>query len=185
MASPNSRKSGLRNPFLAIEELDFSSFIEPYTNFKEDYARSLYAIKKRERVVPYKVTFVDDKSLIFIAFEQNKDKAKGTAVKYFRDNFHPDFMGSDWKKRYNKARAVVVPQFSPYIKTKKIPIPELMTLGISFPCTSCGEQDFKLEDYENKRCFIVEGEGDLNEFTSGFILCYNCYRQYLKNTLNT
>lgn len=180
MESHNKRKSGLRNPFAYIEELDFSIFTEPYAHFREDYIKTLYAIKKREQLKPFKVTFVDDESLLYIAFAKNKDRAKGIAVKYFKENFHPDFCGRLWRDRYNKARATVVHEFLPYEKEQLVPIPELMkVLGVTFPCSACGKDNFTYEDYKTGRCFLMEGEGNLNVFTKGFVLCYSCYRKFM------
>ena len=175
------RKSGLRDPFSAIEDtLDFTEYLEPYEEFEKDYKDVLYFVRNRiEKKKAYVVTYTDDASLFYIAFVANRYKAKGSATMYFRDNYHPDFSDQKWRKeKFTKARARRVPVFDKYADECKVPIPELMRyFDISFPCSFCGKHDFTLKSYEAKTCHIVEGEGDLNVFTRGFIVCDECYKK--------
>lgn len=174
------RKSSLRGyeEFLSIlnqeDDIDFSTFIDPYIEIKQNYEH----IAKKRLPKCFSVTYRTVPDALYISFG-TKDKCKGEATKFFRDNFHPAFMGTDWKKQHTEARAIRQPQLDKYFKEKKVPIPEVMKLGATFPCSICGKENFTLKDYENKRCFIVEGEGDVNPFTLGHIVCYNCYKKYI------
>ena len=175
------RKSGLRDPFSAIEDtLDFTEYLEPYEDFQKEYKDVLYLMRNRlEKKVAYTVTYTDDATLFFIAFVPNRYKAKGTATMYFRDNYHPDFSGQKWRtEKFTKARARRFPPFDKYASDGKVPIPELMRyFNISFPCSFCGKHDFTLQSYEAKTCHIIEGEGDLNVFTRGYIACNDCFKK--------
>lgn len=174
------RKSGLRDPFQGIEELDFSTFVAPYTHFLEDYKENLYLIRKKKNGFAYLVTYVDEPDLFFITFEKNKDRAKGTATKYFKENLHPNFIGRLWREKYNKCRAIKVKEFDQYAERKKVPIDELMrVLEVKVSCSACGEGNFSYEDLKIKRCFKVEGFGDFNVFTQDFVLCRECYNKFM------
>ena len=180
MDKETRRKSSLRgyDEFVSIlnqeDDIDFSAFINPYIEIEKDYQE--LAQKKRPKC--YTITYKSVPNALYIAFG-TKDKCKGEATKFFRDNFHPAFMGNSWRKLHPEARAIRQPQLDKYYKEKKVPIPEVMKLGATFPCSICGKENFTLKDYEDKRCFLVEGEGDVNLFTSGHIVCYNCYKKYI------
>lgn len=174
------RKSSLRgyNEFLSIlneeDSIDFSSFINPYIELENNYK----TLAQKRQPKCYTITYKSVPDALYVAFG-TKDKCKGEATKFFRDNFHPAFMGKAWKKLHPEARAIRQPQLDKYYKEKKVPIPEVMKLGATFPCSICGKENFTLKDYENKRCFLVEGEGDTNPFTSGYVVCHNCYKKYI------
>ena len=177
----SNRKSTLKSQeeFLFGEDsLDFSMFIDPYLEIKNEYEAFCVPILKKERKRAYSVVYNNIKGLLFIAFVTNRYKAKGEATKYFRDNMHPDFTEGKWRKEHMHARARLVPEFDEYATSGLVPIPALMEKGASFPCSACGKDNFKYEDYKGKRCFIVEGEGNLNRFTKGYVLCYNCWKRY-------
>ena len=165
----------------SFEDLDFSEFIKPYADLQKEY-EDLVRKKNLKKHRAFKVTFKDSPDLLYFTFTKSRDYAKGEAVKYFKENFHPSFMGRGWRKQYLKAVGARVPALDKYNITGKVPIPELMKhLNISFCCSVCGKEVFSYSDYEKKKCYFVEGEGDLNEHTSGLILCYNCYKKYFTN----
>ena len=75
-------------------------------------------------------------------------------------------------------RGAPYPPFDKYASDGKVPIPELMRyFNISFPCSFCGQHDFTLQSYEARTCHIIEGEGDLNVFTRGYIACNDCFKK--------
>lgn len=160
-----------------FEGLDLDEFIKPYEELKTEYEELLR--KSKSKGEAYKVTYVGEPHLMYIAFNKNKDKAKGEATKFFKENFYPSFVGRGWREMYKKARTARLPDFDKYSVEGKIPIPELMKLGVSFPCSVCGQHNFEYKDLDQNICFIIEDEGDLNIFTKGYILCYKCYHAYL------
>lgn len=172
------RKSSLRGyeEFLdSFDNIDFSSFVKPFYEIQEGYNN----IAKKRRPKCYSITYKNVPDILYVAFG-DKDKCKSEATKYFRDNFHPAFTGSDWKRCHTEARAIRQPAFDKYYEDKKIPIVALLSLGVSIPCCICGKENFTMKDYNNKRCFIVEDEGDLNVFTKGYVLCYTCFNKHYK-----
>lgn len=170
------QRSSKRKSLFSLEDLDFTEFLKPYENFQKEYEE----IIKKNSLKAYKVTFKGHDDLIYFTFAKNKDKAKGEATKFFKENFHPAFMGRGWRNEHLNSRGVRIPELDKYARERKVPIPELMKyLKVSFHCSLCGKETFNYKDYENKRCFIIEGEGDLNEKTKGYILCYNCYKKYV------
>ena len=177
------RKSGLptkkwEDPF-EFEWSDLDEFLDPYLEVGEELEEVWGCFKRRVRRA-YIVQYNNAPELFFITFTSNRYKAKGNATKFFRDNNHPLFIEGQWKGQHIHARTRLHPDFDKYNEEMKVPIPELMKLNISFPCSICGKGNFKIIDYENKSCFIIEGEGDLNPFTKGYCLCRDCYNKYYK-----
>lgn len=138
--------------------------------------------------VAYKVIFLDQPDLVYISFQEkgNKERAKAkarwAATKYFKDNMHPDFQKrNDYGNELKQTRLKRIPEFDKYGAKQRVPIPELMKhLNATFPCSACGKDNFSLIDYEAGRCFILEEDGmELNDFTQGIILCYDCYKKYM------
>ena len=187
MSSQKKRKSGLRDPFSAIEDtLDFTEYLKPYEEFEKEYKDVLYFMRSRIRKkMAYTVTYTDDPTLFFITFVENRYKAKGSATMYFRDNHHPDFSGQKWRtEKFVKARARRYPPFDKYADEGKVPLLELMkAFNVSFPCSMCLKHDFTLKSYEAGTCHIVESEGDLNVFTKGIIVCDSCYKKLTNSYL--
>lgn len=169
----------MRKSLFSFEDLDFSEFIKPYEDFQKDYESILRKNKSRKRA--FKVIFKDQPDLLYLTFSKSRDKAKGEAVTYFKNNFHPAFIGRSWRNEFGQARAYQVPELDKYSKEGKVPVPDLMKyLDASFCCSVCGNHTFKYSDYENGRCFVIEGEGDINEITKGIVVCYDCHRKYFK-----
>lgn len=183
-----SRKSSLRSyeEFLGVlqgtDDINYESFVKPYVDIKEGYENCNKLLLRREqkKFRCWVITFKTVPDVLYVAFG-DKDKCKGEATKYFRDNYHPAFLDKSWKSCYTEARAIRHAELDKYYVEKKVPIPEIMKLGASFPCSICGKENFTLKEYEGKRCYIVEGEGDVNTFTKGYVLCYNCYKNYLSS----
>lgn len=177
------RKSSLRGyeEFLGVlndeDSLNFSSFIEPFYEIKKGYE----LIAKKKRPLCYSITYKSVPDILYIAFG-TKDRCKGEATKYFRDNFHPAFVNNGWRRLHTEARAIRQPNFDQYYIEKKVPVYELLSLGVTVPCAICGEGNFGINEYNYKQCFAIEGEGDLNVFTKGYIVCKKCHDRYLAAT---
>lgn len=162
----------------SFQGMDFSNLLDEYQEVQESYKEILKKANSKGKA--YKITFTDQPDLLYFTYAKTRNKAKSNAVIFFRENFYPSFMDKGYEE-YKKARTTRIPELDEFSDTGKVPIPKLMKyLGITFPCSSCGEDNFTLSDYEKGRCFIVEDEGDLNEFTKGYILCYNCHKKYFK-----
>lgn len=160
-------------------DLNFDEYLKPYNDVQQELQEHLYFIKnKLETVFAYKVEHDSDKSLFFITWAKNKERAKRDCYYYFRDNFHPAFTGKANWSEYLHLRPKRIPEFDKYSKEKQVPIPELLKIGLSIPCSLCGKHTFELKDYDNNRCFIIEGEGNMNSFTKGLLLCYDCKKKY-------
>ena len=180
----SQRKSGLPKPRWEDPfEQKFSNldeFLNPYLEFSEELEEVLHTFKKRNVDKAYVVRYKNAPELFFITFVPNRYKAKGNATKFFRDNMHPLFLEGQWRHQHMNARARLYPEFNKYVEEKKVPIPALMEIKLSFPCSICGKGNFTHKDYKNGACFVVEGEGDLNPFTKGLCLCRDCYNKYYK-----
>lgn len=173
-----------------LNNLDLSDYISPkesalkqkkdtYKDLQKEYERILHKEIQRENRA-YRVIYKNHPDLLFIAFESNREKAKYQSSKYFRDTFHPFFTGDNYREEMLNCRAYRVQELDKYALKGLIPIPELLhALDITLSCSVCGKDHFDYSDYEKGRCFIVEGEGNLNPFTKGYILCYECHKKYL------
>ena len=154
---------------------------------KKELEAKLKAFKRKQKPInqkkAYKVTFKDQPDLMYISIKADRYKAGWDACKYFKNNLHLDFQkGKDYSAEMKQTVAKRVPEFDEYGKEGKVPIPALMkTLNVRFLCSHCHKQIFSYKDYEAGRCFIIEGEGDTNEFTKGRVLCYYCYKKIIKD----
>lgn len=175
----SNRKHTAKRPntslFLSFEDFDFSDFVKPYKELQEEYKR--LEMERLSKGTPYVVTYTSVPDIMYLVFAKNKDKAKGIATKYFKENFHPDFVGKGWRTQHLKSRTKVIPEFKKYSQTGKVPIPDLMKiLNLTFPCLCCHDHNFNYQDYENGKCYVIEDDGyDLNDFTKGYVLCRECY----------
>ena len=167
-----------QTPFSSVDLSEYTDSKEPTVAEKRQMER-----KKLSKGLAYKITFKDQPSLIYISFQKTRDKAVYEACKYFHDNFYPTFMGEGRDQELKQAKAHRLQEFDKYSVEGVIPIPELMkVMGFTFPCSICGKDNFNYSDYDIGRCFLVEGEGDLNPFTKGFVLCYECYKKYIRTS---
>lgn len=190
------RVSGLKrlNPELRTQptpintDIDLTEF-STYESFEEEYERiSSLQRKKRKEPVAYLVWFKDRPELNYISFQvetniridRARDRARAEANRYLRATY-PEFTSKqNYYDIYMMSRGKRIPQFDKYYKTKRVPIRELLKIGFEYSCTFCHKDKFNNSDYENGRCFIVEDEMFLNPFTTGIILCYNCYKKLTK-----
>ena len=166
------------------EEFLEKNMIKERREFRESATPNPYAPIRRSKLKPikaYLVTYRDFPDLFFIGFGETMRKVGYQAAKYFHHNFHPAFMGTNRSTIvFHKDRFKRLPDFDIYAEKGRIPIPELMKFGISFPCSCCGKDNFNYSDYEAKRCFIFEGEENVLPYADGFILCYDCYKKLEK-----
>lgn len=140
-------------------------------------------LEKLKRSVPqkkaYKVLYRDNPKLLYFTFAETRELAATKAFYYFRNSGYPEFIGK--YDEYFEGRGYRVQELDKFSAEGKVPIPNLMQhLGVTFPCSNCGEHDFSYNDYKKGECYIIEGDGDLNEFTKGFILCHKCYKKYIE-----
>ena len=160
-------------------DINLDDYVKPYEDVKKELEDHLYFIKNKiQEPYAWKVIHRQDKSLIYITFAKNRRVARTKAFHYFRDTLHPLFIGKEGYSSYLRLEGYHVPQLDQYAREAIIPIPELLKLDITIPCSCCGKQKFKLKDYENNRCFIIEGEGNVNPFTKGLLVCYDCKKKY-------
>ena len=154
---------------------------ENYKSFQKEYERLLHREVRREDKA-YRVVYKNHPDLLFVAFAQDREKAKYQSARYFKSAYHPFFTGEDYRKEMLKSHAYRCQELDKYAFEGTIPISELLkVLQISMPCSVCGKDHFDYSDYDIGRCFIVEGEGNLNPFTRGYILCYDCHKKYIQN----
>lgn len=175
-----------------LNNLNLSSYLNPekeektekkdtYNKLQKEYERILHKEIQRENKA-YRVVYLNHPDLLFITFDRNRGNAKWQAAKYFKSIFNPFFTGESYRQEMLNSRAYRIPEFDKYANKGVIPIPELLrVLDISMSCSVCGKGCFTYTDYKEERCFIIEGEGNLNPFTKGYLLCSECYKKYLKN----
>lgn len=184
-----TRKGNFTTPFTSIrlkskvsDLLENISSKSSYENISKEYEGIL------SKKWALRITFKNNPDLFYISFKDKSlgrltARAKGywEACKYFKENAHPEFqMEWDYSARLKEAVSKRMPMFDKYSLKGKVPIPELMKhLNVSFHCSVCGKHNFTYEDYKIGKCFIVEGEGDMNVFTKGYVLCYDCHRKYM------
>ena len=176
---PAKRPSGTlgNNP---LANLDLSIFTEGYKDIQEEYKKFLCKTKGIGEKA-YRITYKDQPDIFCVVFVENKNKAKSAGYKYFKDSFHPYFTCNSYFHISKNCRMKRCPDLDKYWKTGKIPIPDLLkATGRKLPCSVCGKDHFDYSDYEIGRCFVLEGEGSINSFIDGYILCYECYRKYIK-----
>lgn len=147
-----------------------------YDDFKNDYSFLIEANRKRNLGKAYIVTSTKNPKLFFIAFAMTKDKAKVQGNRYFYET-EWQFSNDLWDN-YLTVRAHRHTELDVYAEAKKVPIDVIMKMGYSFRCGVCGKTKFTYKDVEIGKCFIVEDEGDMNPYTKGMVVCYNCYKKY-------
>ena len=147
-----------------------------------DYDRDVYFEANKlgtiEKLKAYMVTFVNHPHLLYLSFALTADKARAQAQKYMRDTYYPTYSIDGCPISLRETRTKRIRELDKFKHLGKVPIPDLLKTGLTFKCSSCGNFDFDYDDYTAKKCFVVEGEGDLNPFTNGYIFCYNCYKKY-------
>jgi hypothetical protein len=177
------RRSTLSDPLDLYNTLDFDEFTKPYQELAVDYGRNLYTVKRKVHGDAYMVTFTDDPSLFFISFASYKerDKVRYAAIKYFHQAHHPDFITRDQTNgKYKYARRHRCPDLDRYADEKRVPIWEVMKLGVPVPCAMCLKHQFTYEQYLAKKCFVIEEGVKANIYTKGVVLCYDCYKKLVE-----
>lgn len=183
MSEPNKnfhsrvRKSGLRKPvvkkYYTDDEIEYLLQQEELDNLKKDYATLL---RERKSKKAYMVFFKDRPTLFYISFQiyEKRHVSRLVASKYFK-NMYQD---RPLNQYYWASQRKRVPAFDKYSGTEKVPIEELLKAGAVYTCSTCGIGHYSYEDVKNGNCFIIEGEGDVNPFTSGMLVCKECRKKF-------
>lgn len=162
-----------------LTKVDLTGLADRKKKKKESFDLSKFLKQQMPKDKAYKVTFKGYPELLYISFTKDRVKAVYDGYKYFKDNFYPPFLTGKDTDFMRCGKAHRVPEFDKYCHDKRVPITELMkVVGLTFCCSCCGNDNFDLSDVEKGRCFLVEGEGDVNDFTKGLVLCYSCYKKY-------
>ena len=153
---------------------------DSYKKLQNEYSRILHKEIKRQHKA-YRVVYKSHPDLLYIAFGSSRESAKYTSARYFRDIFNPFFTGESYREEMLNSRAYRLQELDKYALKGIIPIPEILrVLDVSMPCSVCKKGNFSYSDYKEEKCFIIEGEGNLNPFTKGYLLCPECYKKYIK-----
>ena len=176
-----------------LNNLNLSAFLEDkekekikkedtYRKLQKEYETMLSKRVKREHRA-YRIKFKNHPDLLYIGFGSYRGTVIWQAVSYFHDCFHPFFStDEDCRREMGNARAYRVQELDKHGLSGFVPIPDLLrVLDVSMACSVCKKGKFKYSDYLDNNCYIIEGEGNLNPFTKGYILCHDCYKKYIKN----
>ena len=142
---------------------------------------ALYAVKRQEeftKAKAYKVFIMKSPDETCLMYGENKGQARYRGAKYFRDTMHPQFPKCSTGEILGKVMAHRVPDLDKYALKERAPIPDLLKSGFILQCEGCHNRQFRYEDYEGKRCFVFEGDGNPIAYAEGFILCYDCAKKY-------
>ena len=77
---------------------------ENYKSFQKEYERLLHREVRREEKA-YRVVYKNHPDLLFVAFAQDREKAKYQSARYFKSAYHPFFTGEDYRKEMLKSHA--------------------------------------------------------------------------------
>ena len=160
-----------------LKPKDFSNL------FSLDYKRDLYAFYNNttNKLKAFIVTFDHHPKIKHLVFAENRDKAEAEAQRYIRNYYYPMHKINDCPISLKEARAKRGYEFDEFAKDGQVPIPKLLKGGFTFPCFCCGKKrdtGFTYENYEDRSCYVVEGEGDCVPFARGFLICRDCYKKY-------
>lgn len=163
-----------------VEEIiNFQQQMEAMNREPTDYKHNLYLIPNdRSKFKAYKVIFSDHPEYLYVAFAPTQAKAEAEAHKYIRETYFPTFSSNDCPVGFKESRGKRCKELDEYAREGKAPISALLKVGLTFKCSGCGKTTFNYEDYSARRCFIVEGEGDIVPYGKGMIFCYSCYHKY-------
>lgn len=171
----NSATQGILSHF---NKIDFSEFIKPYEELKIDYEKVYKKLFSNGKA--WKVVYQKRPELIAVVFAKTNHKACWKAVKYFRENMEPEFIGKGYDQNLKLMKVSRVPELDEYSDENKVPIPALMkVIKKTFKCSVCGKHNFDYYDYKLGNCVVVEGEGDTDTYIKGYILCSDCKKKYL------
>ena len=160
------------------ERKELQAFRENKSKYSDPH--TLYAMKNKNFKPPekaFRIFIKHNPKDACLIYADGKFKARYRGGRYFNAHYHPDFMGKFDIRMINQLGINRRPELDQYFLEGQAPIPQLLKAGFTFPCACCHEHAFTLEDYENKRCFVLEGEGNPIDFAKGFVLCYSCYQK--------
>ena len=161
------------------EVIAFQKHMEKASYEPIDYKKDLYFIPNTtNKDKAYKVTFLYHPEYHYIAFAPTQAKAEAAAHKYIRETYYPTLSVNDCPVDFKESKGKRCPELDEYALEGKAPISALLKMGMTFKCSGCGKIHFNYEDYATRRCFIVEGEGDIVPYAKGMIFCYSCYNKY-------
>lgn len=165
-----------------IEEIiAFQKHVETIQREPIDFKHDIFAMPSpKAKNKAYKVIFEGYPQYNYIAFTTTQHKAEAEAQRYIRDTYYPTFTVTNCPVGLRDAKARRCTELDEYVMEKQAPISALLKVGLNFVCSACGKVHFNYEDYKTRRCFIVEGEGDIVPFAKGMIFCYSCYNRYFK-----
>ena len=147
-----------------------------------DYNRGAYFERNiygaTQKLKAYYITFDNHPEYTYVAFALTNEKAKAEAQRYIRDTYYPLSTIDACPVSLKEARSKRMPEFDEFKHSGKIPINRFLKEGFKVKCCVCGKFEFDYNDYMAKRCFIVEGEGDLTPYLNGYLFCYSCYHKY-------
>ena len=159
--------------------LEFEKQMERESREPIDYKRSIYgSFRKPSQDKAFKITFKDHPEYSCIAFAPTHPKACAKGAKTIRELYFPTFTSTDCPVQLRETKAHRCQELDEFATEGKVPIPSLLKAGFEFTCSSCGKVHFNYQDYATRKCFIVEGEGDIVPYAKGMIFCYSCYHKY-------
>lgn len=142
---------------------------------------SLYAIKRENKVTGDLAFRAVDKLCpqnMCLVFGKDKHQTRYRGARYFSQHMYPEFAGYVSSRKMTRIRTYRAQNLDKYASKEVAPMPELLKAGFAFSCAACHKHLFTYEDYENKKCLIVEGEGNPIDYAEGFVLCYDCAKKY-------
>lgn len=161
------------------EVIAFQKQVEKVNREPIDFKHDLYALpSNKTKDKAFKVTFEGYPQYVYIAFTSSNNKAEAEGQRYIRDTYYPTFSLTDCPVSLKDAKARRFKEVDEYATDGRVPIPTLLKEGMTFTCSACGKVHFNYEDYAARRCFVVEGEGDITPYVKGMIFCYSCYNKY-------
>ena len=137
------------------------------------YSSNLKSNKKSLKA--YIVFLSQNHNETFVGFGETMGKAVYQVAKKLTEEFYFGTFKLTNEHKLLKGRRLQ--QLDSYADEGKAPIPELLKAGITLRCAHCHKRAFTYSDYIEGRCFVYEGEWDMNFFTKGFVLCYDCKRK--------
>ena len=162
-----------------FDKIDFSEYIKPYEELKVDYEKVYKQLFSNGKA--WKVVYTKRDNLVAVVFAKTQHKATWKAVKYFRENCEPEFIGKGYDQNLKFMKTHRIPELDKYSEENKVPVYALMkALKKTYKCHICGQHNFDYYDYQLGKCIVLEGEGDTDTYTKGVVVCKECQQKYLK-----
>ena len=159
-----------------LEDEDLESLTKD--NYKHDLYFQKNMTKKVEGLKAYIIRFKNHPEFVQVAFAINKTKAEGAGYKALRLQFFPNCNTYTCPVNIKEAKSKRCAELDKFAGEDRIPIPELLKVGITFKCSLCGRYKFTYQDYIENKCFIIEGEGEVSNYTKGMIVCSECRKKH-------